>query len=53
MQLTGEVGTGKTTLCRLLLEQPSKQVAGWVYAWVAKNRHRLTGRGGGVCGIRR
>lgn len=38
---------------RLLLEQPSKQVAGWVYAWVAKNRHRLTGRGGGVCGIRR
>ncbi len=38
---------------RLLLEQPSKQVAGWVYAWVAKNRHRISGRGGRVCGTDR
>lgn len=38
---------------RLLLEQPSRQVAGWAYAWVAKNRHRISGRGGRVCGTDR
>ena len=43
----------RNLLGRLLLEQPSRQVAGWVYSWVAKNRHRLSHGGGGVCGIPR
>lgn len=34
---------------RLLLEQPSKEVGRWVYSWVAKNRHRLSTGGRGVC----
>jgi len=30
-------------LGRLVLEQPSREVARWVYRWVARNRHRLGG----------
>ncbi len=43
----------RNLLGRLLLEQPSRSVAGWVYSWVAKNRHRLSGGGGGACAIPR
>ena len=28
---------------RLLLEWPSREIAGWVYGWVARNRYRLSG----------
>lgn len=38
---------------RLLLEQPSREVARWVYAFVSKNRHRLSKCGGDVCGTTR
>lgn len=30
-------------LGRLILEQPSREVARWVYRWVTQNRHRLGG----------
>ncbi|MCX6406411.1 MAG: DCC1-like thiol-disulfide oxidoreductase family protein [Propionibacteriales bacterium] len=33
-------------LGRLLLEQPSREVGSWIYSWVAKNRHRLSGGAG-------
>ncbi|MBG6189592.1 putative DCC family thiol-disulfide oxidoreductase YuxK [Arthrobacter sp. CAN_A212] len=35
-------------LGRLILEQPSREIARWIYLWVAKNRYRLS-EGGQSC----
>ena len=36
---------GNNLLGRLILEEPTKSVARWIYRWVARNRLRLSGDG--------